>query len=93
MPTKVQGRLVQTRLIQIHQVFAKKKVGYFSNRPRTCTLDVPIRALDFSALEWIRLIRIANRVLRKRALKTNQYSTMNIKIRVFFNNNNNNNNN
>ena len=32
MRTKLQGRLMQARLIEINQVFAKKKVGYFSNR-------------------------------------------------------------
>ena len=32
MHIKVQGRLMQARFIEIHQVFAKKKVGYFYNR-------------------------------------------------------------
>ena len=32
---EVQGRFMQARFIQIHQVFAKEnKVGYFTNRPR-----------------------------------------------------------
>ena len=36
MGMKVQGRLIQARFIEIHQVFVKKKkAGYFSNRPRT----------------------------------------------------------
>ena len=29
---KVQSRLVQARLIKMHQNFEKKKVGYFSSR-------------------------------------------------------------
>ena len=29
---KVQGRLMQARFIEIHQIFEEKKVGYFSNR-------------------------------------------------------------
>ena len=29
---KVQGRLMQARFIEIHQVFCKTNVGYFSNR-------------------------------------------------------------
>ena len=32
--TRVKGRLMQARFFEIHQVFAEKKVGYFSNRPR-----------------------------------------------------------
>ena len=31
MRMKVQGRLLQARFIDTHQVFAKNKVGYFSN--------------------------------------------------------------
>ena len=31
---KVQGRLMQARFIEIFQVYEKKKVGYFPNRPR-----------------------------------------------------------
>lgn len=46
-------------------------------------LYVPVGMLDSSALEQFRLTRIANRVLRERALKANQYSTINIIIRVF----------
>jgi hypothetical protein len=30
MRMKVQGHFMQARFIEIHQVFAKKKVGYFS---------------------------------------------------------------
>ena len=29
---RVQGRLIQARFIEIHQVFEKKKFGSFSNR-------------------------------------------------------------
>ena len=29
---RVEGRLMQAQLIEIHQVFAKKNVGYISNR-------------------------------------------------------------
>ena len=29
MQMKVQGRFMQTRFIEIHQVFSKQKVGYF----------------------------------------------------------------
>ena len=29
---KIQGSLMQARFIEIHQVFAKKKVEYFSNK-------------------------------------------------------------
>ena len=32
MRMDVQGRLLQVCLIEIHQVFAKNKVGYFYNR-------------------------------------------------------------
>ena len=32
MHMKIQDRLIQARFIEIHQVFGKKKVGYFSNR-------------------------------------------------------------
>ena len=32
MRMEVQGRLMQARLIEIYQVFAKKKVGFFSSR-------------------------------------------------------------
>ena len=32
MRMKVQGRIMQASFIDIHQVFAKQKVGYFSNR-------------------------------------------------------------
>ena len=35
MRMKAQGRLIQVRLIEIHEIFAKNKVGYFSNRSRT----------------------------------------------------------
>ena len=31
MRKKVRGRLMQARFIEIHQIFAKQKVGYFSN--------------------------------------------------------------
>ena len=29
---EVQGRLIQAPFIEIHQIFAKNKVGYFYNR-------------------------------------------------------------
>ena len=32
MRVRVQGHLMQARFIDIHQLFAKKKAGYFSNR-------------------------------------------------------------
>ena len=38
MRMKVQGRLMQARFIDIHQVFAKKKAGYFKGIPSRCSL-------------------------------------------------------
>ena len=37
---KIQGRLMQARFIEIHQVFQSKIVGYFSNSVVICLQNI-----------------------------------------------------
>ena len=55
MHMKVQGHPIQTRLIEIHQVFAKKnKVRYFSNRPHSSISSSSSKIINVSVYDTVK---------------------------------------